>query len=180
MVAKAEAKRAAEARQKPAAEQQPEREPQYRQFANLSEADAWTNQHYGDFGRKLTEAQRNAVEDYRQNEFLPINKALRQGGVESLSPSQQATVKRLDAVLEKRPLPEGITVQRMIDFQAAGINPAELRPGAEIVDRGFVSTSINPKYATIGQRLEIRVPKGTPAAFSAASARAKRPSGKCC
>lgn len=74
-------------------------------------------------------------------------------------------VKNLDAALAKHPLPEPVTVVRSVDLMSAGIDRSQLKPGAMIIDKGYTSTSLDPNKAWVGQRLEIRLPAGTPAAY---------------
>ena len=140
--------------------------PTFREFANVQAADQWAESNYGRWEKSLTEAQRNAIEDYRHDTWKTINEGLRSPeGEASLPPSLREIVKQLDTALAKHRLPEGVTVFRSMDLEAAGIKLADLTPGAEILDKAFTSTSMNPGAIWTGQRLEIRVPKGADAAY---------------
>ena len=138
---------------------------QARVFSSAQEADEWGKRNYSKWEKGLSQSQKNAIEDYRHDAWRELNEGLRTTGVEGLSPSQKKMVKNLDAALAKHPLPEPVTVVRSVDLMSAGIDRSQLKPGAMIIDKGYTSTSLDPNKAWVGQRLEIRLPAGTPAAY---------------
>jgi hypothetical protein len=137
-----------------------------RTFASSRDADAWGTENYSKWAKGLNQSQRNAIEDYRHDAWKELNEGLRsEKGLGGLTPSLRRMAKHLDAALAKHPLPEAVTVVRSIDLKSAGIAPDQLVPGRQILDKGYTSTSLDPHKAWVGQRLEIRLPKGTPAAY---------------
>lgn len=137
-----------------------------RTFADAREADAWGKANYTKWANSLSQAQRNAIEDYRHDAWKDLNEGLRsEAGLAGLPPSLRRMAKNIDAALAKHPLPEPVTVVRSLDLHSAGITADQLKPGKEILDKGFTSTSLDPNKAWVGQRLEIKLPAGTPAAY---------------
>ena len=74
----------------------------------------------------------------------------------------------MDSALSRSAAPHDLTVYRGVQLdRIAGLPARELlKPGMELSDNAFTSTSMHPGEAFAGDRLEIRVPKGTPAPSS--------------
>ena len=96
---------------------------------------------------KLTQKERNAVEDYSTDKFRTINGELRSGG--TLSKDTNNIVTSIDSALEKSPKYEGTTFRK---FQADQSIIDQLQAGKVFSDPAFVSTSKDkPRF----------IPKGT-------------------
>jgi hypothetical protein len=103
------------------------------------------------------EALRRAVKDYAAGDHGQVNRELRQGR----PPGPKALA--LDAALAGARLPEAVTVYRGVSDHEA----LKLAKGAVLRDRGFLSTSLEPRvareFAGAGPRaavVEIRAPAG--------------------
>ena len=109
-----------------------------------------------------TEAQRKALTSYTGTAYQNINKKLRAG--EGATP----TAKNIQAAM--RPLTRSVTVYRStVKAQFPGLSnystfdQVKAFEGKVITDKGFVSTSVNPRGGSV--ELEIDLPEGTPAAY---------------
>lgn len=84
----------------------------------------------------------------------------------------RALVDALDRVLARGALTEDVTVLREVDPHTLGVTlsrDAATLTGRAILDRGYLSTTVDPAGAASGAAqpvlLELRVPPGTPAAY---------------
>lgn len=86
---------------------------------------------------KLTANEKSALSSYSGDDFLRINKELREGK------DNDPTVKRIDSVMEKSPLPAGTTLYRGMTKEAAKklFPGGNITKGMTISDPAFSSTS---------------------------------------
>jgi hypothetical protein len=104
---------------------------------------------------------RTAVEimtDYVDNAYVDLNSELR-FGARPLTAQSQKMVRGLDSIIQaQEPLSQPITVYR------GGYDAFQARPGMQFLDRGYVSTSLNPavgeSFTENGAIFEIHLPVG--------------------
>lgn len=111
-----------------------------------------------------------AISEYMTNGYKGINKPLRAGG--KLDASTYGTVKDIDRALKRQPLDAPVTVYRAMQNYDRW---KDMKPGDEYVDKGFVSTTVDPEeLLTLGMlvgppakstTMEIRVPAGIRAMY---------------
>lgn len=107
----------------------------------------------------LTGDQKKAALKYSGSAYSQINTNLRQDG------APDATVKHLDAAIAKAGAPRDMLVHRGVSGPFARKLYAGLKPGDEIVEKAYSSTSAGGTSAFGGDvELHITVPKGYPAA----------------
>jgi hypothetical protein len=142
---------------------------EFRQFATVSEMEAWGKAAYGEWAAGLSPDEHAALRSYTGPGYRAMNAALRGG--EPPKGAIAAKISALTAALNRGKLEEGIVVRRGIgSLGDMGLDPATLRVGDPVVMKGFVSTTTKPA-ATFGSgaKLEIRLPAGTPGAYVNAS-----------
>ncbi len=133
----------------------------------------WGKRNYEQWGKDLTPKEKAAVKSYTGSGYRELNKYLR--GQTKTKPGNAGIVPDLDKALAKHPTPEGIVVYRGFHLTAALNDPAwqalgirsraDLKPGMDLTDTGYTSTSPAKWKAWSGEKLEIRVPKATPGAW---------------
>jgi HK97 family phage portal protein len=137
----------------------------FKTFSSTKSADDWAKKiNYQKWAGELTKEELAAIDDYKGSGYSSLNRRLRTG--KDLDPTQQKLAKTLDEVLQKHPLPEPVQVVRCADLQAMGLKLDQIKLGADIDDKAFISTSVNPDHTFGGgHRLEIRLPAGIPAGY---------------
>lgn len=136
----------------------------------------WLNGHYSGWRDDLTPAQDKALRFYQSPGFALMNGQLR--GLDKdqikadvsfndadLARARKASRDLKAAIKNAPPLEEPMTVYRGFSADQFG----DLKPGAKITDKGFVSTSITPDVGAVGKAskqatAEIVLPKGAKAA----------------
>ena len=125
-----------------------------------------TREHYDEWANSLSDDEREALGRYKNtDDYMSLNSRLREGR----DLGDKAKLRDdIDTALSRAVLPEDVTVVRGMSF---GIDrPAEwegLRTGSTIQDRGYMSTTFDPKSAEEfgGQYvLHLHVPAGSHAA----------------
>jgi hypothetical protein len=129
---------------------------------------AWGERHYRAWMDSLSREERDAISSYTGSGYRRLNEYLR--GQTTSPPGNASIVPFLDKALNARPVPEDIVVYRGMDMDAVyrkmGIRGREdLRPGMDVEDKGYTSTSPAFGGAWAGEKLEIRVKKGLPGAW---------------
>jgi hypothetical protein len=136
------------------------------EFRNLRATDGheWARKEYEKWVASLTPDEAKAIRSYTGSGYRTINKHLRSNAVSRPSSIEKA-IRDLDSALDKGRLQEGVVLFRGTKLENFGINPNTLRFGDVIPDTAFTSTAVTPGSAWNGTKMEIRVPKGTPAAY---------------
>lgn len=122
-----------------------------------------------------TSDQRTAIDTYSGNGYKQLNEALRTGDRGALDEpafrgstgdvTYQGVADHLLVAMSQTRTTRDVVVFRGV--KEGGLPP--LRVGDELVDRGFISTSMDPgeaegfSYNKLGTVLQVVVPKGTPA-----------------
>jgi hypothetical protein len=137
---------------------------------------AFLDKQYGEWKDSLTPAQEKAMRFYQSPGFALMNGQLR--GLDKkdikadvsfndsdLERARKASKDLTSAIKKAPPLPEATTVFRGFSADQFG----DLKAGAEISDKGFVSTSLTNDVGSVGKAgrqatAEIVLPKGTRAA----------------
>ncbi|MDH6282813.1 phage minor capsid protein [Prescottella agglutinans] len=117
----------------------------------------------------LTESEAGHIEAYAISGFRNTNRALR-GEIE-MTPTIQSRVDAIRSALSKYPLPQAVRVTREVDarlFNLVGADSIDHLIGEQVVEPGFMSTSVRPDPPHSAMRphpaiLELIVPRGTPA-----------------
>lgn len=138
----------------------PTPEAQFKTFANFDETKKWAQGVFGPAAQQMTSTDINTMKKWSGSYYGPLNSYLRGG--KGGNKAYEAFAKKLDSALSKGKLPEGITVWRGMGLQAAGINRSTLKPGDDLTDIGFTATTIRKGKAFSGDKIEIRLPAGTP------------------
>lgn len=124
----------------------------------------------------LTAEERDGIRAYVGHGFKPVNEYLRSGVVPEQFRNYRARldeiVSRADSALARARLDRGLVVWRGVeDLAALGLDPANL-VGAEVTDRGFLSTSLDRSRAetfvregTAGAIFRIAAAEGLPGGF---------------
>jgi hypothetical protein len=102
------------------------------------------------------------LEDYTDASYRSLNEELRSRplvGAQPLTPDTLRITRHLDSLIQSQaPLDHPITVYR------GGFDAFNAQPGMIVMDRGYVSTSVNryvgEKFSENGMLMEIRVPSG--------------------
>lgn len=146
---------------------------------------------FGDWAASLTDEERQTIKDYAEEGYTPVNSLLRKGVVSgsviegedwtvTYDPEEMISV--LDEALSRSKLPKD-----MVLYRGKGMRPGQfnLAEGDEFIDRGFVSTSLDPalgnlygKWAKLPYTFRIHVPKGTIGAYIGRYPTAKHELGK--
>jgi hypothetical protein len=137
---------------------------------------AFLDSHYGEWKDNLSPAQEKAMRFYQSPGFALMNGQLR--GLDrkdikadvtfddaDLKRAQKASKDLHSAIRKAPPLKEPITVYRGFSADQFG----DLKPGMELKDKAFVSTSLTPDVGSVGKAsrpatAEIVLPEGTKAA----------------
>lgn len=137
---------------------------------------AFLDSHYGEWKDGLSPAQEKAMRFYQSPGFALMNGQLR--GLDrkdikadvtfddaDLKRAQKASKDLHSAIRKAPPLKEPITVYRGFSADQFG----DLKPGMELKDKAFVSTSLTPDVGSVGKAsrpatAEIVLPEGTKAA----------------
>lgn len=145
-----------------------------------SKGKEFIDEHYADWKGGLSPAQEKAMRFYQSPGFALMNGQLR--GLDKkdikadvsfndsdLERARKASKDLTSAIRKAPPLKEPMTVYRGFSATQFG----DLRPGMEVSDKGFVSTSITPDVGSVGKAAkpataEIILPKGTKAAAGSA------------
>jgi hypothetical protein len=149
----------------------------YTAFTSEAAVEAWGALHYGpDWKAALTPAQLTAIEQYTGGAAIRLNDALRSGP--KPTGFLKTIEKNLDALLASNPTPENLTVYRGVNLDRIlakiGLSGlSDLKPGMDLIDKGYTSTSPSIDRAWAGPNhpdntlIEIQVPSGTPGAYVA-------------
>jgi hypothetical protein len=147
----------------------------YRRIKDFKEAEDWAKQHEDKVFPHMTDKQKKLLDKYKRNSYYyrPLNSYLRKGYYDKEQSAWDGTnemtaaTKEIDAAIKVSEIPEDVTVFRGL--------PAEVLPaaavGTEFIDKGYGSTSLDPKMAEKFARwtredgytpaiVEIKVPKG--------------------
>lgn len=125
-----------------------------------------------------TQEQLKALRDYTGSGYGPMNNTLRS----SRGKRTNKDIRAMDAAIERAPrVPNNITVVRNANLRQLGITGGRQDPrsaiGQELVDHGYLSTSVNRRGSMGGEvRLEIAVPKGSKAVYVSGAGGPKSPS----
>lgn len=140
--------------------------------ATVAEANAWQEKHYGEWTNTVPQEQRRAAESYSGNMYRSVNGLLRDPGNPSHRMNKvraESITKAMDAMLDSAPgLPEDTTLYRGV-FGDFADTIRGLRPGDEIHDKGFVSTTPAESHSREnflkdnGALIQIHAPKGAKA-----------------
>jgi uncharacterized Zn ribbon protein len=149
---------------------------QINKFHDLTAAEKWVVD--SKLARPLVDSQAEAKHAAKyMAEYKTINSVLRDHipSDPAALKATEAVTKKLDKILERSVLPEGVMVHRTVNLSGAGraLQPLQdalmaHRLGGRISDRAYVSTSLvaPPVSTTPGDvQLHIKVPKGTHAAY---------------
>lgn len=121
--------------------------------------------------KSLNEEQKRSFRMYSSVEYRPINAHLRHGYSD---PGAAKLAEQMNSAMNP---PKGVTPKAVKAFREADANhplyqmiqAGEIGVGASFVDKGFMSTTLDPGYNFTGDtdaiRFEIDVPKGTPGMY---------------
>ena len=127
------------------------------------DAAEWGKKHYEAWGKSLDYHENDAIAQYTGNGYVEINRWLRDPG----SPSPSARVERvagtLEKILDRQPAPEGVIAYRQYSLSDQGLARHDIKPGMDLGDAGFTSTTLKPGGVWHGDLLEVRTPKGASA-----------------
>ena len=148
----------------------------FQTFADKKAMDDWGQAHYAAWGQALTTAERDAVAYYTGNNFLHWNKFLRGAGASR--PEYARHGPPLDRALDAHPAPDAFVAWRGMDIGFLGIRRDQLRPGMDIPDAAYTSTTLDKGRVFGGELFEVRIPKGTPGAWLNRAGRASNNPGE--
>jgi ADP-ribosyltransferase exoenzyme len=137
----------------------------FKTFESTSAADAWAEEQYKEWAKGLSPRERAAIQGHKSSSST-VNRALRSGSSDDTDEATKERIKLLDAAFSRSPVPEAVTVYRHFDLSDVGLTYDQVKLGSDIMDPGFIPTSVNPHHSWSGHRFEIRVPAGTPAGYS--------------
>lgn len=132
-------------------------------------SDSAMNEEFSDWADGLSEQEFDSIYDYMDTDFAQINSRLRHGG--SASQKTLNDIENMDAALKRTGgMPKDAIVYRGLGSSARQKHFEHLRPGDEIRDRGFVSTTLSKDLATDlaggkGVVLRIATKRGCPGAY---------------
>ena len=138
---------------------------EFKTFSSTHEADQWGKQHYNDWAKTLSKKERDAVQSYKSSSYA-INRYHRDPQSVTPTPEILEETKLLDKALATKPLPEPVTVVRYFGLSDLGVDYTHVKIGMDVIDNGYLSTSVNPDHTWSGQRFEIRLPAGTHAGYA--------------
>ena len=135
---------------------------QFQTFTSTAESDKWMKEiNFSDWEKSLTGAERHAIESHKSSSYA-VNQELRSPDPNHvLSPStegaeQNSWTPHSPSIRSPRP----VTLIRHFDLSDVGLTYGDVKLGHDIVDKGFIPTSVNPSHSWSGHRFEIRVPAG--------------------
>lgn len=116
----------------------------------------------------LSKETQSAIRDYTGTKYRNINAVLR-GITHDFDPGNRERAARIHSALQQSSIPSACTVYRGASLEALGayrnLSDDQL-VGLVLIDRGFMSTSLNSGDAFGGEiRLEIHVPEGAQGAY---------------
>lgn len=155
---------------------------EYRQLNMTKEESVeWGKKNFDSWNAKLSPAEKSALDAYGGGGYGSINEHLRgqeiNEGSAALVAKRGQTVgeaaQNIQSALLKAEMPESIAVYREASFKVTPEEFRDLKPGATIADKGFMSTTLDSSRIDYGgQRdsfgFEIRVPKGYSGAYISA------------
>lgn len=144
----------------------------FRTFKDFEEARKWAEAAFAPAASGMDQRDKSAFLRYSGSDYRELNAYLR-SGAKKPDPGLDRFAADLDAAFAKAALPEGAVVWRGTDLRSAGFDRASLAPGQVIPDRGYTSTTIKKGSAFGGDKLEVRLPKGTPCYYLNASQSSK-------
>lgn len=123
------------------------------------------NKYYALQERCGTEIDCEAVRMYTHSGYDVVNMQLRRGNYSKSTYASEwrpnevkELLNSLDKTFKTAPtVPENIIAYRGVAAEAF----AGLKPGDKFIDKGFVSTTLNPDEMRPGIKVEMRIPKGT-------------------
>lgn len=162
-------------------------------FLNATEAKKWGEKNYQQWTLDLTKREKEALYSYTKYNYSGINEALRKGTVDSYT-NIPTLIKDIDSALNKEEVPEDITVYhyvynselgKLLKLSTADLNSLKgikkhekyIKQAIPIVNELINKRIIYPAYLSTSLlknfqvnearpiRFEIKVPKGTKAAF---------------
>lgn len=167
-------------------------EGEFKEFDSVRAANHWGLAYYEEPIREMTPEQEKAVLTFKGSKSAKINQALRaiphdqyrnldKLDISTVFFDAEGLLQNLDTVIEKQPLPESVTLWRAGSVKIFETTPRSwleslfgeeppIEVGTEIIDQGYVSTSLSRdvarRFKNGRERLfKIKAPKGTPAAF---------------
>ena len=128
----------------------------------------WGEEHYKEWRENLSPPEKAAVKSYTGSGYRKLNQYLR--GASPGPPDNAGIVPDLDRALEAKPVPHDLIVYRGTYLgdvlKGTGLSSRDqLKPGMDLPDAGYTSTSPVFGSAWSGEKFEIRVAKGTPGAW---------------
>ena len=146
----------------------------FRKFATQELADEWGQSSYRAWVAKLKPDEREALDLFKGAHSKDVNHYLRGITEDHDAKLGKKLTGQIDKALRKSSVPENVTVYRGMRPEAfEGVidptDPGKLR-GLVLPDKGFAATSLSEEtarggYGIHGILAEIRVPKGTKAAY---------------
>ena len=119
--------------------------------------------------KSLTVAEKSSILDYSQGEFFDINDILRKNNkiTKETAGKYYDKINQIESALDKFELKENILVYRKVNFDAVGHYDLTQLVGKDVIDKGFMSTSLLEEGFTASEDviMEIVVPKGSKGAY---------------
>ncbi|MBJ8154290.1 ADP-ribosyltransferase [Bacillus cereus] len=149
-------------------------------FKNDSQGkgDSWGKENYKEWSESLTADQRKDLNDYGGQGYTEINKYLREEGTGNVELEEK--IKNISEALEKKPIPENITVYRYCGMAEFGYQISDPLPSVKDFEekflntikeeKGYMSTSLSSDATSFGIRkiiLRLQVPKGSSGVYAA-------------
>ncbi|TKI36823.1 hypothetical protein FC683_07335 [Bacillus cereus] len=149
-------------------------------FKNDSQGkgDFWGKKNYKEWSESLTADQRKDLNDYGARGYSEINKYLREEGTGNTE--LEGKIKNISEALEKKTIPENITVYRYCGMAEFGYQISDPIPSVKDFEekflnkikeeKGDMSTSLSSDSTSFGTRkiiLRLQVPKGSSGAYVA-------------
>jgi ADP-ribosyltransferase exoenzyme/Phage Mu protein F like protein len=138
----------------------PSPESEFFRPSSTREAEEWADKHYKEWGNSLTQEEKSAIHTYTGSGYGSINSYLR--SKDTSSSWVEPVIQALDSALDKKLTPAGLVAFRQYNISVHGRSREQLRPGMDLDDAGFTSTTLVPGGMWHGDLLEVRIPKGTP------------------
>lgn len=139
--------------------------------ASFGQMETWGDTSVAGWADDLTDAQRDAIETYKGSKYRVINENLRKGT--ALDTDDTKVLNDLKSSMDKAMLPEDVAAYRGVaDLEEVfGTSNIDDLLGYELMDKGFMSTTIDSSIATgfsdmsKGAVVKVLLPKGAPAAY---------------
>ncbi|MCU5669005.1 ADP-ribosyltransferase [Bacillus cereus] len=145
---------------------------------SYGKGDSWGRKNYKEWSEFLTADQRKDINDYGARGYTEINKYLREEGTGNAELEEK--IKNISEGLEKKPIPENITVYRYCGMQEFGYQISNPLPTVKDFEekflnkikeeKGYMSTSLSSDSTSFSPRkiiLRLQVPKGSSGAYVA-------------